>query len=236
MHIPTRHDILVSVGFMLILGLLVFSGLWVFCYRTRAAKVDFRRYPVKGIDISAHNGEVDFRRVREAGYSFVWIKAGEGETFRDARFANNYDAAVSAGLAVGAYHYFRFDCDGMLQAINLCQALDGRLPALGVAIDIEEEGNAAGVSTPVIISRLSAMLDYLNMRGFPITLYSNKDGYYEYLQDEFSDYPLWICSFTDSMPIEDAPQWSYWQYSHSGNVPGIEGKVDENVSRVPLEL
>lgn len=234
MYTPSRHDILVSIGFLLIVGLLVFSGLWVFFYRTRPAKVDFSRYPVKGIDISAHNGTVDFRKVKDAGYGFVWIKAGEGETFRDTRFAANYDAACAAGLDVGAYHYFRFDCDGLLQAINLCQTLDGREPSLGVAIDVEEDGNATGVPTPVIVSRLAAMLDYLNMRGYPITLYSNKDGYYEYLQDEFSDYPLWICSFTDFVPIDDAPQWSCWQYSHSGTVPGVEGKVDENVMRGAL--
>lgn len=229
---PSRHDILASIAFLLILALLIFAG-WcvVRVYSTAPARVDFSRYPVRGIDISAHNGEIDFAQVRAAGYEFVWIKASEGETFRDSKFASNFDAARAASLRTGAYHYFRFDCDGVMQAMNLCQALDGRVPDMGVAVDVEEEGNATGIPTPVIRARLAAMLDYLNLRGYPITLYSNKDGYYEYLQDEFSDYPLWICSFTDDTPIDDAPQWSCWQYSHSGRVPGISGKVDENVSR-----
>lgn len=229
---PSRHDILASIAFLLILALLIFAG-WcvVRVYSTVPARVDFSRYPVRGIDISAHNGEINFAQVRAAGYRFVWIKASEGETFRDSKFASNFDAARAASLRTGAYHYFRFDCDGVLQAMNLCQALDGRVPDMGVAVDVEEEGNATGIPTPVIRARLAAMLDYLNLRGYPITLYSNKDGYYEYLQDEFSDYPLWICSFTDDTPIDDAPQWSCWQYSHSGRVPGISGKVDENVSR-----
>ena len=229
---PTRHDIFASIIFLLICALLIFAGWMVMrVYRTLPARVDFEKYPVKGIDISAHNGEIDFDRVREAGYSFVWVKASEGETFRDSRFAANIEAADSAGLRTGAYHYFRFDCDGLLQAMNLTQALDGRMPPMGIAIDVEEEGNATGIPTDVIVARLGVMLDYLNLRGYPVTLYSNKDGYYEYLAEEFSDYPLWICSFTNDNPIEDAPQWTFWQYSHSGRVPGIEGKVDENILR-----
>jgi len=232
MYTPSRNDILASLGFLLTVGLLIFAGWWVVrVYRTKPAHVDFSRYPLRGIDVSAHNGSVDFHKVARAGYDFVWIKASEGETFRDTLFTRNFDSATAAGLRVGAYHYFRFDCDGMLQAVNLCRSLQGRRPELGVAIDVEEEGNATGIPTPVIQARLAVMLDYLNLRGLPITLYTNKDGYYEYLADEFSDYPLWICSFTDDNPIDDAPQWIIWQYSHSGRVPGIKGKVDENVAR-----
>ncbi len=232
MYSPSRHDILASVAFLLITALLIFAGWWgVYYYRNMPARVDFNRYPVRGIDVSAHNGAIDFSEVKRSGYDFVWIKASEGETFRDTLFTRNFDAATAASLRTGAYHYFRFDCDGLLQALNLCRALDGRDPELGVAIDVEEQGNATGIPTPVIVSRLAAMLDYLNMRGFPITLYTNKDGYYEYIRDEFSDYPLWICSFTNDNPIDDAPQWTIWQFSHSGKVPGIRGNVDENVMR-----
>lgn len=229
---PSRHDILASLGFLITVVVLIFAG-WcvVRVYRSKPARVDFNKYPVRGIDISAHNGRPDFSMVRNQGYSFVWLKASEGETFRDSLFADNYDAARAAGMRTGAYHYFRFDCDGMLQAMNLVQALDGRDPDMGIAIDVEEEGNASGVSTAEIKARLAVMLDYLNLRGYPITLYSNKDGYYEYLSEEFSDYPLWICSFTDDNPIEDAPQWTFWQFSHRSRIPGIKGNVDENVLR-----
>lgn len=175
MHKPTRHDIFAALGFLLIVGLLIFSGFWVVkVYRNQPARVDFNRYPVRGIDISAHNGPVDFRRVKNAGYKFVWIKASEGETFRDTLFTRNHDRAVAAGLSAGAYHYFRFDCDGLLQAINLVQALEGREPELGVAIDVEEERNATGIPTPQIVTQLATMLDYLNLRGYPITLTPTK--------------------------------------------------------------
>lgn len=231
-NLPFIRDVWAALGFLLSIAVLAFATWMVVkVYRNTPAEVDFDRYPVKGIDVSAHNGPIDFKQVKSAGYDFVWIKASEGETFRDTLFTRNFDAAGAAGMRTGAYHYFRFDCDGMRQAMNLVQSLEGRIPDLGVAIDIEDEGNVSGIPARSISARLSAMLDYLNLRGYPITLYSNKDGYYSYLQEEFSDYPLWICSFTDGSPIDDAPQWTFWQYSHRGTVPGIRGRVDENVMR-----
>lgn len=53
-------------------------------------------YPVRGIDISAHNGEVDFGRVADSGMEFVIMKATEGATFKDSRFGANYRAAREA--------------------------------------------------------------------------------------------------------------------------------------------
>lgn len=243
MRIPSAHDILASLGFIVVLAVLVLAGKWAWdTYRHPSANVDFDRYPVRGIDISGHNGEIDFDKVAASGIDFVWMKASEGETVRDSRFEANYDAATAAGLRVGAYHYFRFDCDGVMQAMNLCQALDDRVPSLGVAIDVEEESNASGVDNEVILDNLEKMIDYLQMRGYPIVLYSNKEGFIDYFHDRFSQYPIWICSFSDFSPSDDIA-WTFWQYSHAGKVEGISGAVDLDVfsgsreafSRFPLE-
>lgn len=227
---PSVHDILVSVCFLAMLALLVLAGKWVWdTYRNPRAKVDFEKYPVRGIDISVHNGDVDFAKVRRSGVSFVWIKASEGESHRDVRFADNFDKATAAGLLTGAYHFFRFDCDGVKQAVNLCEALDYRRPDLGVAIDVELQNNASGVADEVIIENLASMTDYLIMKGLPVTFYTNKEGYTRFIKDNFGDFPLWICSFTDWHPFEDNTSWTFWQYSHKGEVDGIKGDVDENV-------
>lgn len=229
---PTRHDILATFGFLLALVALAFS-VWrgVDYFHTRPAKVDYSKYTVKGIDISSHNGKVDFDSVRAAGYTFVWIKASEGESFRDASFLRNHAAARKAGMLTGAYHYFRYDCDGVLQAMNLVQSLDSVSPDLGVAVDVEDEGNATGIPAENVRARLAAMLDYLSLKGYKVTLYSNKQGYYQYLQEDFADYPLWICSFSDYEPIDDGTQWAFWQHSHSGRVPGVSTRVDLNLAR-----
>ena len=88
--------------------------------------VDRFRYPVAGIDVSKHNGDIDFNQVRDDDYQFVYIKASEGMTYKDDAFDRNYRAARSAGLKVGAYHFFRKNRTGQEQADNLIGVIKGK--------------------------------------------------------------------------------------------------------------
>lgn len=83
-------------------------------------------YPVRGIDISSHNGDIDFGALKQAGIDFVLIKASEGSSFKDPRFYTNIARARKAGLKVSAYHFFRFDATGYMQALNFLHSLRGR--------------------------------------------------------------------------------------------------------------
>lgn len=184
-------------------------------------------YPVRGIDISAHNGIIGFDRVATAGIDFAYIKATEGATFKDPRFSDNYRNATQAGLVTGAYHFFRFDIDGTMQALNLInsiQDLDMRLP---VAIDLEEWTNPDDIPTDTVLKNLGEMIGHLRRSGYNPIIYTNKDGHNRFLTDSgFSGTPLWICSFTDP-PIKAG--WTIWQYHHRGRIDGIDGIVDLNV-------
>ncbi|MDE7097150.1 MAG: hypothetical protein K2O47_06625, partial [Muribaculaceae bacterium] len=141
-------------------------------------------------------------------------------------FAPNHRHAGEAGLARVSYHFFRFDKDGVEQAINLLETIGERRLELGVAIDVESSGNPTEIDTDTIKERISAMVDYLNLRGIAPTLYCNKKDYYQYLADSFPGNSLWICSFSDD-PI--SADWTFWQYSHKGTAKGIKGNVDLNV-------
>ena len=178
------------------------------------------------MDISAHNGRIDFKAAARDGVEFVWIKATEGATFRDKRFATNHLKAGEAGIMRGAYHFFRFDKDGVTQAINLLEAVGDRNLELGVAIDVETSGNPKGIDDELIKERIAAMVDYLNLRGLAPTLYCNKADYYRYMADALPGNSLWICSFS-SDPISAA--WTFWQHNHKGAVKGVKGDVDLNV-------
>lgn len=183
-------------------------------------------YQVRGIDLSSHNGDVDFKAVKADGIEFVVLKATEGASFKDARFARNYREAVEAGLKVGAYHFFRFDVNGTVQAMNLLHSIGSRMLDLPLMIDVEEWTNPDDFDTDDVLADLEQMVDCLVDNGYRVILYTNKAGQRRFLRDRFSNLPLWICSFTDP-PTKEA--WHIWQYDHRGSVAGIRGRVDMNV-------
>lgn len=222
-----KNDIFSFICFLLAGALLVWAAYtaWV-NFRTSPPYVDREKYPVAGIDISSHNGDVNFKKAAANGIDFVWMKATEGVTFKDKNFCHNHEKAGEAGLNRGAYHFFRFDKDGVEQAINFIETIGDRTLELGVAIDIESSGNPENIDIELIKERLSSMVDYLNLRGIAPTLYCNKKDYYEYLADSFPGNSLWICSFSED-PI--SADWTFWQYSHKGTIKGVKGNVDLNV-------
>ncbi len=219
-----RKDLWISLVFLGLGGLLIMSGwdAWVW-FKTSPPYVDPDRYPIRGIDISAHNGMMNLEAARKDGIEFCFIKASEGTNFRDKNFRLNYGKARHAGMKIGAYHYFRFDCDGVEQALNLIGAVGYRQLDLGVAVDVEEAGNKGGVPQDSILDRLSRMAEYLHLRGYRVIFYSNRAGYYDYLEKAVPGSPLWICSF-NQFPIN--ADWTFWQYDHHGKVAGIKGDVD----------
>lgn len=219
-------DILAALAFLGVACLLVFSCVWAYRqYQSTPPYVDPLKYPVRGIDISRHNGEIDFQKVAESGIEFVFIKASEGVSYRDSLFNKNYDNAKINGIKTGAYHFFRFDCDGIEQAVNFLKTLGHKKPDLGLAIDVESNGNPKGIDPELIKSRLSSMVEYMNLEGHRVMIYTNLDGYYDYMADVLPGYPLWICRFQEN-PIN--AEWTLWQYDHHGKVDGVKGEVDMN--------
>lgn len=141
-------------------------------------------YPLRGIDISHHNGEVDFSRVasEEADVAFAYIKATEGTDFIDPAFIRNARLSVASGIPSGAYHFFRYDTDGELQALNFLHAIQGRGFTLPPAIDVEDWGNPDGHTTALIVERLRRMTDCLAAKGYSPLIYTNLDGYHRLIR------------------------------------------------------
>lgn len=188
---------------------------------------DLTEFPVRGIDISSHNGSVDFGRAASLGFRFVIMKASEGSDFKDAAFIDNIRRAREAGLKVGVYHFFRFDADGRMQALNLLHSVRGRRLDMPLVIDLEEWGNP-NVATSAVVSRLETMLAALDDAGMSVMLYTNKDGYYRFVRGRFDRYPLWLCSFSE---IDRSIPWTFWQYSHRGRIGDPLRYIDMNIFR-----
>ncbi|MCM1076083.1 MAG: hypothetical protein NC411_01825 [Bacteroides sp.] len=187
--------------------------------------LDRSRFEVIGIDVSAHNGDIDFRKVAEDGISFVIIKATEGGTFKDRKFIDNLREAKAAGLKVGAYHFFRFDTPGYMQGLNFLNSLRSRDIDLPLIIDIEEWTNSNSQPTPIVLNRLTEMIDHLEGHGYRVMLYTNKNGFTRFLRGRLEGYPLWICSLVDE---PKGMGWVLWQGTHNGRVAGIDHPVDIN--------
>jgi lysozyme len=194
---------------------------------------DRDRFPVHGIDVSHHQGAIDWARVKASGQTFVFLKATEGADFRDTRFAENWRGARAEGLVTGAYHFFTFCSPGVAQADNFLAVAPQDEPVLPLAVDVEFTGNCVGwESVPQIQSELVAFVEHVRARaGSPPLLYTTEEVRLELLPNELQQHPYWVRSLWGEPSAEI--DWHFWQYSDTGSVPGIRGEVDLNVFSGP---
>jgi lysozyme len=189
---------------------------------------DPRRFDVRGIDVSRHQGEVEWAAVAGDGVQFAYLKASEGGAYRDPSFAGNWTAARRAGLKVGAYHYFTFCRPGAEQAANFLAATPPAADALPPVVDLEFGGNCAVRPGPQMLRRqIEAFLAPVEARaGKRAILYLTPEFQAAYA-DALPDRPLWRRSIAVE-PI-GGPKWVFWQYHNRGQVKGVKGPVDLNV-------
>lgn len=214
------------------LAVIVVGGIVVYLNRQHIfhprVTIDPKEYPVAGIDVSAHNGRVDFKKVKAAGYSFVFVKASEGSKYRDSLFRHHVDNARKAEMTVGAYHFFRKSRDGRAQAINFLHAIEGVPLDLPLVIDVEDWNNDNYVDSTTVRKRLKDLIDRLHVSGRKVMIYTNGDGYKAYYkQGHYESLPLWICAF--KQPSRLQARAVFQQYSHWGQVDGVKGDVDLNI-------
>ncbi|ESY40729.1 lysozyme [Mesorhizobium sp. LNJC380A00] len=208
---------------------LVFAGIvaagGIFYFRTFSPDRD--SYPVRGIDVSHHQGEIDWRRVAADDVAFAVIKATEGGDHVDDAFAKNLREARAAGLAVGAYHFFTFCRPGADQAKNFIAVVPHDQPLLPPVVDIEFGGNCPQRPSPEQLSaELQAFLGPVEAAfGKPAIIYLTDEAEDAYA-GQMAVRQRWLRSLAFK-PSEDG--WIYWQYHNMGRVDGIEGDVDLNV-------
>jgi lysozyme len=197
-------------------------------------------YSVHGIDVSKHQGSIDWKRVSQMKkngiqITFVFIKATEGITRQDNKFLTNWKHSEQNGLLRGAYHFYYPSRDAGKQAdnfINIVKLSKGDLPPV---VDIEYSN---GKSAKKICDDLKVFVERLEKYYTvkPI-IYTNINFYNTYLIGNFDNYPLWIAGYFDHDRFynEFTTPWILWQHSEGGKVDGIGGNVDFNVFNGSLE-
>ncbi len=191
------------------------------------------RYPVRGVDVSHYQGRIDWQVLSEQDIQFAYIKATEGSSYTDERFADNWKDARQTGLRVRAYHFFSFDSSGILQAEHFIETVDAFEGMLPPVVDVEFYGNkkAAPPQAEEVASQLQAYLDRVEEAyGLKPMIYATYDTWELYIRDGFEEYPLWIRDIWHR-PDKSVP-WTFWQYTNRGRLQGFSGEepyVDLNV-------
>ena len=213
------------VGLVVVLGL-VGAGV-AFYYFTYSP--DRTIHPLRGIDVSHHQGVIDWGRVAKSDVAFAILKATEGGDYVDETFARNLAGARAAGLVVGAYHFFTFCRPGAEQAANFLGAVPRDSPMLPPAVDIEFVGNCAARPPVADLQReLMAFLTPVEAAfGRPAIVYVVDAAAAQY-QAAIPNRPRSVRSL--ARPPENG-DWLLWQYHNAGHVDGIESEVDLNVLR-----
>lgn len=187
-----------------------------------------------GIDVSKHQGTIDWKRVAEMRgqnkkIDFVFIKATEGITRTDQQFSKNWKGAANNNLIRGAYHFYYPSRDAKKQAQNFTKNVILKKGDLPPVIDIELSN---GKTKKTIVKDLETMCNELEQHyGVQPIIYTNLHFYETFLKDNFKKYPLWIsCYFSQNrFEKECGHDWIFWQHSEKGKVDGINGNVDFNV-------
>jgi lysozyme len=189
-------------------------------------------YDVVGVDVSHHQGSIDWRALAGTDVAFAYIKATEGGDFRDRRFQANWEGARAAGLLRGAYHFFTQCRTGAAQAQSFMAAVPREPDALPPAVDLEHMGPCRS-GPPLadlaeeIATFLAVLQDHYGRR--PI-LYVTSEFDQAYLRGRFAGETFWTRSIA-LPPRFRTDRWLIWQYHNGGRRAGIHGPVDLNAFR-----
>lgn len=191
------------------------------------------KYPIRGVDVSHYQGEINWEQMAKEDIRFAYIKATEGSSHKDEKFDQNWNGAQTTDLRIGAYHFFSLDSSGLGQAQNFCETVvpvDNMLPPV---VDVEPYG---GYSDPYALDK-EKMLSELGIFLENVeTYYSMKPMIYtteewlSVIQEQFAEYDVWI---RDVYGKPDASiNWTFWQFSNRHVLSGYSGAeryIDMNV-------
>ena len=189
-----------------------------------------REVKMKIIDLSHHNGKVDFVKVKASGIDGVIIRTGFGiESPRqvDRRFEDYYKGAKAAGLMVGAYHYCyaKTAAEAVREADFMLKIMNGKSFELPVYGDFEEQGK---ISKSVCTAMVNAFCDRLEDAGAWAGIYSYDTFFRDKLTSDMPKrYTVWSARVENIFPkCVSSADVGIWQHSWKGRVSGVSGDVD----------
>lgn len=186
----------------------------------------------RGIDVSKYQGDIDFKKVKNAGVQFAIVRIGYGQytNQKDEKFDRNYDGFNSVGIPVGVYLYsYAKNVDDAKKEANVVLTwLNGRKLNLPVYYDIEDKSQV-NLGKKTLTSMCEAFCDTIEKAGYWAGVYANKYFFTTYLDYKKLEekYTIWVAQYSSTNTYRG--KYDMWQYTSSGKVNGISGNVDMNI-------
>lgn len=185
-----------------------------------------------GIDVSAWQSDIDFKKVKKSGYEFVIIKAGGNDAafYTDSRFESNYTKAKKAGLKIGAYYFVNRDFSSK-NAQKLAEVfyniVKNKTFDFPLFIDVETTPTSAKAT---VTTGVNIFCNYLRKKGYKSGVYASAvSGFVERIDVKYLNPCVykWVASYSYK-PSAVGSEYCLWQKSSTGRVNGINGNVDIN--------
>lgn len=186
---------------------------------------------MKGIDVSVHNGKIDWNKVKADGIEFAILRAGYGKLAKqkDDRFEDNYAGAKAAGIPVGAYwySYAMTPEEAKLEADVFLSVIKGKQFEMPVYFDLEEK-KQFDLGKEKVSAIMRAFLERVESAGYFTGLYGCASSLTTHTADDIrSRYTIWLARWVNQTNYSGA--YAVWQHSEKGKVDGISGNVDLDI-------
>jgi len=183
-----------------------------------------------GIDVSEWQNEIDFKKVKRQGYSFVIVRSSYGMyKHEDVMFHQHVQGALDANLAIGAYHYSHATTieEARQEAEFMLSIIDDYTWDLPIFYDIETD-RQHHLSRDELTQIALTFLTTIEEAGYQPGIYAASSWLIDRLDMEVLDgYPVWVASYSNHLTYEG--EYDYWQYTDKGEVDGVEGHCDINI-------
>lgn len=183
-----------------------------------------------GIDVSKHNGSVDWKKVKASGIDFAVLRAGYGQydNQKDERFEENYANAKKEGIKLGAYlySYAKSAEDAKKEADVFIKWLKGKTFEMPVFYDIEEK-NQSEKGKAFVSQLIKTFCERMESAGYFVGVYSSKYWFENFIDSECKKkYASWVAQWAKNNTYKG--KYGIWQFSATGKVNGISSSVDLN--------
>jgi len=202
--------------------------------------ISFISSSLKGIDVSYHNGEIDFAKVKTQ-VDFVIMRSGYGnktDDSKEVKFDIYYEDAKKNNISVGTYWY----CyaltpeEALVEAQTFMKKVKGKKFEFPVYYDVEEP-SVLETGSENIKNMINTFCGEIEKNNYYCGVYGSLNRFKDLFPKEiYQKYAVWVAAWMDEKPVIDGTSWGIWQYTSDGSMDGVESeRVDLDVAEVNYE-